>query len=61
VRIELNDPDASFLAALTAGVFSIVDSKTVKAQGGVEAVGADTNDKLSNGSTRAQPGLVPTA
>jgi peptide/nickel transport system substrate-binding protein len=45
VRVTLGDPDASFLAAMAAGVFSIVDSKTVRAQGGVETAGADTLDK----------------
>jgi len=45
VRVVLTGPDATFLAALAAGVFSIVDSKTVRAQGGVETVGADTLDK----------------
>ncbi|HKX19563.1 MAG TPA: ABC transporter substrate-binding protein [bacterium] len=45
VRVVLNGPDATFLAALAAGVFDILDSKTVRAQGGVEAPGADTLDK----------------
>jgi peptide/nickel transport system substrate-binding protein len=45
VRVALTGPDATFLAALAAGVFSIVDSKTIRAQGGVETVGADTLDK----------------
>jgi peptide/nickel transport system substrate-binding protein len=45
VRVILGGPDATFLAALAAGVFSIVDSKTVRAQGGVETVGADSLDK----------------
>lgn len=45
VRIELNDPDATFLAALAAGVFSIIDSKVVKAAGGVETANADKEDK----------------
>jgi peptide/nickel transport system substrate-binding protein len=45
VRVILGGPDATFLAALAAGVFSIVDSKTVRAQGGVETAGADTLDK----------------
>ncbi len=44
-RVILGGPDATFLAALAAGVFSIVDSKTVRAQGGVETAGADTLDK----------------
>jgi peptide/nickel transport system substrate-binding protein len=44
-RVVLGGPDATFLAALAAGVFSIVDSKTVRAQGGVETAGADTLDK----------------
>src|SRR5215469_797575 len=44
-RVVLTGPDATFLAALAAGVFSIVDSKTVRAQGGVETAGADTLDK----------------
>src|SRR5437879_6075258 len=59
VRIELNDPDASFLAALTAGVFSIIDSKTVKAQGGVETVGADTNDKAEQWFNTSSAGSGP--
>lgn len=45
VRVVLSGPDASFLAALAAGVFSVVDSKTVRAEGGVETAGADTLDK----------------
>jgi len=45
VRIELNEPDATFLAALAAGVFSIVDSKAAKAAGGVETADADKEDK----------------
>jgi peptide/nickel transport system substrate-binding protein len=45
VRVVLTGPDATFLAALAAGVFSIVDSKTVRAQGGVETAGADALDK----------------
>ncbi len=44
-RVVLGGPDATFLAALAAGVFSIVDSKTVRAQGGVETVGADSLDR----------------
>jgi peptide/nickel transport system substrate-binding protein len=45
VRVTLSGPDATFLAALAAGIFSIVDAKTVRAEGGVELVGADTLDK----------------
>ncbi|HYM69656.1 MAG TPA: ABC transporter substrate-binding protein [bacterium] len=45
VRVTLSGPDATFLAAVGAGVFSIVDSKTVRAHGGVETPGADTLDK----------------
>jgi peptide/nickel transport system substrate-binding protein len=45
VRVVLNGPDATFLSALAAGVFSILDSKVVRAQGGVETPGADTLDK----------------
>src|SRR5439155_630755 len=45
VRIELNEPDATFLAALAAGVFSSVDSKAAKAAGGVETADADKEDK----------------
>src|SRR5439155_615196 len=45
VLIELNEPDATFLAALAAGVFSIVDSKAAKAAGGVETADADKEDK----------------
>jgi peptide/nickel transport system substrate-binding protein len=48
VRVLLNGPDASFLAALAASVFSILDSKTLRAQGGVETPGADTQDKAEN-------------
>jgi peptide/nickel transport system substrate-binding protein len=45
VRIVLTAPNAAFLAALAGNVFAIVDSKTVRAQGGVETVGADRLDK----------------
>ena len=45
VRVELNEPDATFLAALAAGVFSLIDSKSVKAAGGVETANADKEDK----------------
>jgi peptide/nickel transport system substrate-binding protein len=45
VRVVLTGPDATFLSALAAGVFSILDSKAVRAQGGVESPGADTLDK----------------
>jgi peptide/nickel transport system substrate-binding protein len=45
VRIVLTGPNASFLAALAGNVFAIVDSKVVRAQGGVETPGADTLDK----------------
>ncbi len=45
VRVTLTDPNAAFLAALAAGVFSIVESKAVRAAGGVETPGADKLDK----------------
>lgn len=45
VRIVLSGPNAAFLAALAGNVFAIVDSKTVRAQGGVETAGADRLDK----------------
>lgn len=45
VRIILTGPNAAFLAALAGNVFAIVDSKTVRAQGGVETEGADKLDK----------------
>jgi peptide/nickel transport system substrate-binding protein len=48
VRVLLNGPDASFLAALAASVFSILDSKTLRAQGAVETPGADTQDKAES-------------
>lgn len=45
VRIELSDSDASFLTALAAGLFSILDAKAAKAQGAVESAEADKLDK----------------
>lgn len=45
VRVTLTDPNAAFLATLTAGVFSIVEAKVVRAAGGVETPGADKLDK----------------
>ena len=48
VRVTLNGPDATFLAALAAQGFSILDSKTIRAQGGVDTAGADTLDKAES-------------
>jgi peptide/nickel transport system substrate-binding protein len=47
-RVVLTGPDATFLAALAAQGFSILDSKTIRAQGGVDTVGADTLDKAES-------------
>ncbi len=58
-RVLLNGPDATFLAALAAGVFSIVDSKTVRAQGGVETVGADSLDKAEQWFYTHSAGAAP--
>ena len=46
-------------AALAAGVFSIVDSKTVRAQGGVETVGADSLDKAEQWFYTHSAGAAP--
>jgi len=59
VRVILSGPDATFLAALAAGVFSIVDSKTVRAQGGVETVGADSLDKAEQWFYSHSAGAAP--
>src|SRR5205807_2087514 len=48
VRVTLSGPDATFLAALAAQGFSILDSKTIREQGGVDTVGADTLDKAES-------------
>lgn len=48
VRVVLNGPDGTFLAALAAQGFSILDSKTIRAQGGVDTVGADSLDKAES-------------
>src|SRR3989442_6734832 len=45
VRVELNQTHATLLAARAAGVFSLIDSKSVKAAGGVETANADKEDK----------------
>ena len=48
VRVTLSGPDATFLAALAAQGFSILDSKTIREQGGVDTLGADTLDKAES-------------
>src|SRR2546427_6774261 len=62
-RVVLTDPDATFLAALAAGGVSLVDSKTVPAQGGGGTAGADSPGKAGQGvythSARAGPLVLP--
>jgi peptide/nickel transport system substrate-binding protein len=59
VRIVLTGPNASFLAALAANVFAIMDAKTVRAQGGVETPGADTQDKAEQWFYSNSAGAAP--
>ena len=59
VRVVLTGPNASFLAALAANVFAIMDAKTVRAQGGVETPGADTQDKAEQWFYTNSAGAAP--
>ena len=59
VRIVLTGPNASFLAALAANVFAVMDAKTVRAQGGVEMPGADTQDKAEQWFYANSAGAAP--
>jgi peptide/nickel transport system substrate-binding protein len=59
VRVIVTDPNAAFLAALAAGVFSIVEAKIVRAAGGVETPGADKLDKAEQLFTRQSVGSAP--
>lgn len=59
VRITLTDPNAAFLATLTAGVFSIVEAKVVRAAGGVETPGADKLDKAEQIFFKESAGTGP--
>jgi peptide/nickel transport system substrate-binding protein len=45
VVIKLKAPDPAILAKMVFGAFSVVDAKTVKAQGGTDAADADKTDK----------------
>src|SRR5215472_13329952 len=59
VRLILTDPNAAFLATLTAGVFSIVEAKVVRAAGGVETPGADKLDKAEQMFFKQSVGSAP--
>jgi peptide/nickel transport system substrate-binding protein len=59
VRVVLTDPNAAFLATLTAGVFSIVEAKAVRAAGGVETPGADKLDKAEQMFFKQSVGTGP--
>jgi len=59
VRVVLTDPNAAFLATLTAGVFSIVEAKVVRAAGGVETPGADKLDKAEQMFFKQSVGTAP--
>lgn len=59
VRVTLTDPNAAFLATLTAGVFSIVEAKVVRAAGGVETPGADKLDKAEQMFFKQSVGTAP--
>src|SRR5262245_33322343 len=48
VKVTLDAPDASFLAALAAVPCGIIDSKTVMAQGGTDAEDAKEKDKATD-------------
>ncbi len=59
VRIVLNAPDASFLAALAAVPCGIIDSKTVIAQGGTDAEDAKEKDKATEYLNNQSAGSGP--
>ena len=47
VQITLSAPDVSFLAAMVARNFAVLDSKTLIAQGGTDAADAAKTDKAT--------------
>ena len=59
VRIVLNGPDASFLAALACVPCGIVDSKTVMAHGGTDAEDAKEKDKATEWLNQNSAGTGP--
>jgi peptide/nickel transport system substrate-binding protein len=59
VRVVLTEPNAAFLATLTAGVFSIVEAKVVRTAGGVETPGADKLDKAEQIFFKQSVGTAP--
>jgi peptide/nickel transport system substrate-binding protein len=59
VKIVLNAPDASFLAALAAVPCGIADSKTVMAKGGTDAEDAKEKDKATEWLNNQSEGSGP--
>jgi peptide/nickel transport system substrate-binding protein len=59
VRIVLNDPDASFLAALSCVPCGIIDSKTVMAHGGTDAEDGKEKDKATEWLNQNSAGTGP--
>lgn len=59
VRIALKDPNAAFLAMLVSPNFVVVDSKTVKAQGGTDAEDAAKADKATDWLDQNSAGTGP--
>jgi peptide/nickel transport system substrate-binding protein len=59
VRVILNEPDASFLAALSCVPCGIIDSKTVMAHGGTDAEDAKEKDKATEWLNQNSAGSGP--
>src|SRR5579871_2298555 len=59
VQITLSAPDVSFLAAMTGSNFSVLDSKTVIANGGTDDANAAKTDKAKNYLNANSPGTGP--
>jgi len=59
VVLTLTKPDPAILAKIIFPAFSIVDSKTVKAQGGTDAEGADKADKAETWLNQNSAGTGP--
>ncbi len=59
VQIELNEPNAAFLAILVSPNFVVLDSKAVQEHGGTDAADADQTDKATDWLDQNSAGTGP--
>jgi len=59
VVMKLSAPDPAIMAKLVFSAFAVTDSVTIKAQGGVDAAGADKSDKAEKWLNQNSAGTGP--